>query len=321
VIVTSPEVRIPELRRSVAGADYSVGRTSSRHVPATIVDGLGMERTAMTMSLEATRPAPAEPGVPDPVAARVMLILPTSGRRTERLTETVGSVLAQADQPADLVVVAPAAAPEVRTLAERLGLAVVDDPGRGLAAAVNAGLATAGDGHGYVSWLRAGDTLLPGALAAAARRLDDRPDAVLAYGDCRYVSDDGSYLYTPRAGRNAGWMLAWGPDRLVPTAMLVRRSAVIDAGGLDETLRYAMDLDLLLRLRRRGPFVDTGLTLASSRAGAGTASRSEEQAAVREAEQVRRRHLPPALAGPVSLCQTPVRLLCRQAVRVHGATD
>ena len=40
---------------------------------------------------------------------------------------------------------------------------------------------------------------------------------------------------------------------------------MVAAGGYDESLRFAMDLDMFLRLRSRGRFVSTPRTVASYR--------------------------------------------------------
>jgi GT2 family glycosyltransferase len=265
------------------------------------------------MSLELSpRGAPVRTG--DPVAPRVLLVVPTFGRRMPLLEATLDSLLDQAAEPADLVMVTPVDAADARALAGRSGVPVIDDPGRGLAAAVNAGFAQAGPAHRYGNWIGEDDVLLPGALAVAVARLDADPQAVVAYGDCRYLSDRGRYLYTPHAGRLAARVLAWGPDRIAQPATLLRLDAVAAVGGLDESLRHAMDLDLLLRLRRQGGFVDTGHTLAAFRwrDRAATAPQRAESAA--ESEQVRRRHLPRWLQPIAPLWELPVRLLDRRAL-------
>ena len=75
-------------------------------------------------------------------ARRVLIVIPTLGRRPELFAETVQSITQQKDEPADLVVVVPRDAEVVRQLALDAGARLVDDPG-GMSAAINAGFALA----------------------------------------------------------------------------------------------------------------------------------------------------------------------------------
>src|SRR4051794_11029899 len=90
--------------------------------------------------------------------ARVLLVVPTTGHRPELLRRTLDSLFDQAGEPADVVVIAPLDATAVRReLADRAAdgypVRVIDDPGLGLAAAVNAGFRTAEPGHRYGNWI------------------------------------------------------------------------------------------------------------------------------------------------------------------------
>src|SRR3954451_4005872 len=179
--------------------------------------------------------------------ARVLLVVPTTGRRPALLRRTLDSLLDQAGEPADVVVIAPVDATAVRQeLADRAAegypVRVIDDPGLGLAAAVTAGFRTAGPGHRYGNWIGEDDVLLPGALRVACAELDEHPDAVLVYGDCQHVDSDGEYLYTTRSGPRPDWLMTWGPDLLSQPAVLFRLDALVRVGFLDEGLRHAMDL-------------------------------------------------------------------------------
>ena len=71
----------------------------------------------------------------------------------------------------------------------------------------------------------------------------------LVYGHCRYIDPDGRQLWTSKAGRSAVSMLSWGPNLIPQPGMLFRLVDFAAIGGIDPSLNYAMDLDLLLRLR------------------------------------------------------------------------
>jgi GT2 family glycosyltransferase len=216
------------------------------------------------MSLEVSGQAASAGGqvVMAQASARVLVVVASRGDRVEALARAVDSVRGQRAEPADVVLVLPSAAAQARDLAGTRGVRVVDDPGQGLAAAVNAGLAAAEPRHRYVTWLTPDDELLPGALARAVDALEHRPRAVLAFGDCRYLTADGEYLLTPHDGILARARQTGLGDSPAPSAMLIRRSELEAVGGLDETLTEAADLDLFLKLRRRGHLAATGRTLA-----------------------------------------------------------
>lgn len=214
----------------------------------------------MAMSLEVSGSArtTAEPAVK---SARVLSVVPSRGGDVAALARVLGSLAEQPAERADVVVVLPAGARGAAAVAEGHGAAVVPDPGRGLSAAVNAGLRHARPQHEYVHWIGEADVLLPGALAMAVGLLEARPGAVLAFGDCRQVTGNGEYVVTRHIGASPA-RLVWGAGGPAHPAVVMRREPVAAAGGLDERLRHAMDLDLMLRLRRSGTFAATGCTLA-----------------------------------------------------------
>ncbi len=247
------------------------------------------------------------------VTPSVLIVVPTLGQRLDYLEQTLASVAAQTE-PADVVVVVPATATRAREVALATGASVVDDPGS-LPAAVNAGVAAARPGHEFVNWIGDDDLLSAGSLAATVAALRADPDCVLAYGACTYIDDDGRHLWTSQAGRWAQRILPWGPDLIPQPGMLVRREAWQAVGGVDESLRFAFDLDLLLRLRRQGRFVDVGRVVSSFRWHPDSLTVSDRTASLDESEAVKRRHLSPRARRVCWLWEQPVRLATRVAAR------
>ena len=247
--------------------------------------------------------------------ARVLLVIPTLGRRIGTLNQTLLSVSTQRANgtvAADLVVVTPPAAVEARRLAAKVGARIVDDPG-GLGAAINAGLACASATHEYGNWLSDDDLLTPGSLETTIAALDAAPTAAGAFGHCDYIDELGARLFTGRAGRLAPWLMRWGPNLVPQPGALFRLDAVRAVGGVDPSLSYAMDLDLLLRLRKRGRLVDTQRTVAAFRWHDESTTVANRSLSLAEAEQVKRRHLPPALRPVAPLWEAPVRSASRLA--------
>ena len=166
-----------------------------------------------------------------------------------------------------------------------------------------------------MSWLGDDDLLLPGSLASTSAALDRTPEAVLAFGYCRYIDGQGRHLGTSRAGRIAPWLLVWGPDLVPQPGMLVRRTEWLAVGGLDESLSYAMDLDLLLRLRRRGRLLAVDRPVACFRWHPESLTVSGRSISSAEAEVVKRRYLPALARRSSWLWERPVRLVSAQAAR------
>jgi GT2 family glycosyltransferase len=247
----------------------------------------------------------------------VLIVVPTLGRRPDYLEQTLASVRSQG-VPVDLVVVCPTDATPAREAAARHAAAVLDDPGS-LSAAINLGLATATTRHRYGNWIGDDDLLEPGSLAATRAALEDDRSAVVAYGACRYIDEAGRELWVSRAGRLAAWLLPWGPDLIPQPGMLFRLADFDAVGGVDETLTFAMDLDLLLKLRRRGAFVALGRPVSSFRWHASSLTVSDRSASLAESDLVKRRYLPSALRRIAPAWEVPNRAATRAAARRLGA--
>jgi GT2 family glycosyltransferase len=248
--------------------------------------------------------------------ARVLLVIPTLGKRLDYLRETLESVGSQ-DVPVDLIAVLPGHAQEARELCTRFGAALFDDPGT-LSGAINAGLAQASDRHVYANWLGDDDLLAPGSLHATVAALDQDSTAVAAYGQCTYIDESGRELWVNRAGRKAVWLLQWGPDLIPQPGMLFRLSDFRAVGGLDETLQFAMDLDLLLRFRRCGRFIDVRRPVSSFRWHHASLTVSDRSSSLRESERVKHRYLPRTLRWLAPAWDVPVRLATVAVARRMG---
>jgi GT2 family glycosyltransferase len=265
-----------------------------------------------------TEPANSRPasssGSPAQSAARVLLVIPTLGRRVDLLRRTLESIRDQVPHRADVVIVCPPVAEGAVKLAAEFSARVVDDPG-GMTAAINAGLVQAEPGHEYFNWIGDDDLLTPGSLAATVGALDADPAAVAAFGYCDYIDAADRVLFTSRAGGLAPWLMTWGPDLLPQPGALFRLATVREVGGLDPTLNYAMDLDLMLRLRRRGTFVNTGRTLSCFRWHPTSTTVANRAESLAEAERVKRRYLSPAQRRLAPVWEGPVRAATRLAAR------
>lgn len=242
---------------------------------------------------------------------RVLIVVPTLGTRAELLRECLRSIVDQ-DVPADITVVVPIDRHEARAVASEFGARLLDDPGS-QSGAINLGVQAALPQHEFVNWLGDDDLLEPGSLRATVGALDADQRRVLAYGACRYIDEQGNELWISRAGAWAQRILKWGPDLIPQPGMLVKRSAWQKVGGLDESFRFAFDLDLLLKLHRVGTFADVGQVVSSFRWHGDSLTVSDRTTSLAESERAKRAALGPTARKLAWTWEGPVRVATRLA--------
>jgi GT2 family glycosyltransferase len=242
---------------------------------------------------------------------RVLMIVPTLGTRIEFLRQSLESISSQ-DTPADLVVVCPQDALEARDLAHEHNAVVLDDPGS-LPKAINAGATQIQPHHEFINWLGDDDLLERGSLDTTTRTLDQDPQATVAFGACRYVDEHNKELWISKAGKWAPRILSWGPDLIPQPGMLIRVDAWQAVNGVDESLSMAFDLDLLLKLKQRGPLLDCNAVVASFRWHTTSLTASDRSKNLEESELVKRRYLTRTQSRMKWLWEKPVRIATRVA--------
>lgn len=247
------------------------------------------------------------------MCAEVLIVVPTLGTRMDFLARTLVSIRDQS-VAADIVVVTPEGRSEARALALEHGARLIDDPGS-LPSAINIGVSSAQEHHRFVNWIGDDDLLAPGSLHVTVAALHANPRVVVAYGSCSYIDDKGRALWTSSAGRWATRILPWGPDLIPQPGMLMRRDAWQAVGGVDESLRFAFDLDLLLKLRSQGDFLDVGRIVSSFRWHPDSLTVSDRTASLDESELVKRRYLSSRARSLSWAWEGPVRVATRLAAR------
>jgi GT2 family glycosyltransferase len=95
--------------------------------------------------------------------------------------------------------------------------------------------------------------------------------------------------------------------------MLVRTSAWQAVGGVDESFRFAFDLDLLLKLQQQGELIDVGQVVSSFRWHADSLTVGDRSENLRESELAKRRALSPTARKLAWLWEKPVRGATRLA--------
>ena len=243
----------------------------------------------------------------------VLVVLPTLGRRNERLKEALASIDAQrADLELTIALVVPTDAHDARALGAECGALLVDDPGRGMSAAMNAGRSVRTTESATI-WLGDDDQYVPGGLAHLFHLLSVNPDATVAYGACHYVDSSGRALWTSRAGPLAALLLGIGPNLIPHPAAMIRADALEAVGGYDEKLHLVMDLDVFLKLKKRGPLVASTTPVAVFGWHDDSLTVSDRRASEKEARAVKKRHLPVWLRPLSGLWEWPVAWASRLA--------
>lgn len=102
------------------------------------------------------------------------------------------------------------------------------------------------------AWLNSDDTYLQGALQTVAGFFRDNPDTGLLYGDASYCDTEGAIIGSYRTEEFEYDKLAWF-NFICQPATFFRKEAFKAVGGLDESLHFAMDFDLWIRIGKRFP--------------------------------------------------------------------
>lgn len=122
-------------------------------------------------------------------------------------------------------------------------------PDRGQAHAIN--LAFQRTGGEIMGWLNSDDMLLPGALHFVARYFHRNPHVSVLYGNRILINAEGLEIGRWILPKHDDEILRW-IDYVPQETLFWRRSLWEAVGGLDESLQFALDWNLLLRFQKAG---------------------------------------------------------------------
>lgn len=161
-------------------------------------------------------------------------------------------------------------------------------PDNGQAAAINEGIARGS--APYVCWLNSDDLLLDNGLRHLVAALEQHPSWPAVYGK-------GWHLDDVSGRRSRAWVEPFNERRMatrcviMQPASLIRRSAWSAVGGLDTTLKMALDYDLWWRLYKYGgPLGFVEKDVAINRNHDATKTRIHRRLHYKEAIETVRRH-------------------------------
>ncbi|HVY10327.1 MAG TPA: glycosyltransferase [Mycobacteriales bacterium] len=220
----------------------------------------------------------------------VQLVVPTRAERLDLLDISIRSILDQT-YPVRVTVVAPPAAQAM--LRDRYGSAakldVTAERQKGLSAAINQAWRDDKWSSTVTGWLGDDDALPPDSVRHAVEALRTNPRAVMVHGRCLMIDQHGAPLWVARNGWLAGRLAGYGINLIAQPGCLFRTAAVKELDGLDESLTYAMDVELYARLRRLGPVASTRHQLGVFREHPDGLSTAGKAAAAKEARRAQRR--------------------------------
>jgi glycosyltransferase involved in cell wall biosynthesis len=184
------------------------------------------------------------------------------------LAQAIESVLNQTRPSDEILVVDDCSTDRTAKIARGYGVRVIRTPrNQGSAAARNLGLrSTAAE---IVAWLDADDYWEPTHLEIVVGLLERFDEAAVAFSLVRHVGSK-SGTWSPKHFIPAGvptdafWQCL--SNNIVPhMSSVVRRSAVLDIGGYDVSMRRSQDFDLWLRMSQIHKFVRTSEVTANYR--------------------------------------------------------
>ena len=175
------------------------------------------------------------------------------------------------------------------------GIRWISEPDRGLADALNKGIAMAtGD---VIGELNADDVYEPGALMAVGTAFRDAPDTMWLTGRCRIIDGDAARRSASRSRAYKNWLLRRYSRGVYLThnfisapATFFRRETLAESGGFDLRYRISVDYDLQLRIAARHDPLILHRNLASFRMAEGSLSMSGFRTQFREHAEQARRH-------------------------------
>ena len=166
----------------------------------------------------------------------------------------------------------------------------LSEPDRGQSHAINKGLEKA-SGQ-ILGWLNSDDLLMPGALHAVAQSFRKIPGATAWIGKCHRIDPSGWLLstVTPK-GLCRDKMANWGrKGHFYQPSCFFLSDSWRKVGPLDESLHYAMDVDLWLRLATIGDFIPIRQALSAAVIHPHAKTQKDRDKMEKEIQLIQQRH-------------------------------
>ena len=179
----------------------------------------------------------------------LVTIVTPSYNQAAYLEKTICSVLEQDYPNIEYIIMDGGSTDEsaqiISKYADRIGY-WESTPDNGQTDAINKGFSCA---HGKIlAWLNSDDVLYPHAVSEAVAFLTEHPEVGMVYGDCDFIDAKGRVIGQFKACQTDLKKLRRGFVHIPQQASFWRADLWKKVGPLDDTIFFAMDYDLWLRL-------------------------------------------------------------------------
>ena len=185
---------------------------------------------------------------------KTRIIVATLGERNS-LKQTLNSIVIQNVTDLEVKIVVPKDKTKyLNEIANEVNLNNYDlivDEEKGLSAAINQGFCAKGDFE-YFGWINDDDELTLGSLNRSVNFLNSNPDKNAVIGNLSYLTSKSNKIITNKVSIINSFVSKIGPNVIPQPGSLIRRSALNNQQLLNEKYKYAMDLDMWLRILNNG---------------------------------------------------------------------
>jgi len=219
---------------------------------------------------------------------KVRIIVATLGERAS-LENCFKSIKKQDLPEIEVVVVTPAKSLfKVEDLAKNIlkfNYEIIEDSNKGLSAAINQGFEAAGE-YQYFSWLNDDDELTIGSIKRSILKLESNLKYSAVVGTLQYKFENSNKVLLNKVSKFKLLVSKFGPNLIPQPGSLIRRDK-INNFLLNENYKYAMDLDLFLKLMSQNKIGVVKDTQAILNYDSETITLKNRKKATKEAFQIR----------------------------------
>jgi glycosyltransferase involved in cell wall biosynthesis len=203
------------------------------------------------------KPMPPETNTPPMASPPLVTVVIPARNAQATLAQTLASVCAQDHSVWEAIVVDDGSTDTTAELAAEWAardgrIRCIAGPRTGVSAARNAAIAQArGE---FIAFIDSDDLWLPGKLSAHLRHFARCPQVGLGFSRILFVDEQAQstgVLSTARVSGLAAHEFLYENPACTASTLVARSSALREVGGFDETMRFAEDLELMVRMRCR----------------------------------------------------------------------
>ena len=182
------------------------------------------------------------------------IIVATLGERIS-LKQTLKSITNQNITDLEVKMVIPKGKADylkqIATEANLKNYELIVDEGMGLSAAINQGFSAEGDFE-FFGWVNDDDELTTNSLSRSIKFLISNINKSAVIGNLGYLSSKSNKIITNKVSKINLIVSKIGPNVIPQPGSLIRKSAFRDKPLLNVKYKYAMDLDMWLRILANG---------------------------------------------------------------------